>query len=72
MHPEKGQFKINAQRLKSYFGGEFHAGRQDTILSTLGEESKGVEGHQQLSYFSGLSVVRCRNVKLTMLNIALF
>ena len=36
MHPEKGQFKVNAQRLKPYFGGEFHARRQDTILSTLG------------------------------------
>ena len=24
MHPEKGQFEVNAQRLKSYFGGEFH------------------------------------------------
>ena len=22
-HPEKGQFKVNAQRLKSYFGGAF-------------------------------------------------
>ena len=36
MHPEKGQFKVNAQRLKPYFGGEFHARRQDTILSTPG------------------------------------
>ena len=25
MHLEKGQFKVNAQRLKPYFGGEFHA-----------------------------------------------
>ena len=36
MHPKKGQFKVNAQRLKLYFGGEFHIGRQDTILSTPG------------------------------------
>ena len=36
MHLEKGQFKVNAQRLKPYFGGEFLVGRQDTILSTLG------------------------------------
>ena len=36
MHPEKGQFKVNAQRLKQYFGGEFHERRQDTILSTPG------------------------------------
>ena len=36
MRPEKGQFKVNAQRLKPYFGGEFHARRQDTILSTPG------------------------------------
>ena len=27
MHPEKGQFKVNAQRLKPYFRGEFHAER---------------------------------------------
>ena len=62
MHPEKGQFKVNAQRLKPYFGGEFHAGRQD---------NKGVDRHQQFSYFSGLHVVRCRNVELLTLNIAL-
>ena len=36
MHPEKGQFKVNAQRLKPYFGGEFHVRRQATILSTPG------------------------------------
>ena len=27
MHPEKGQFKVNAQILKPYFEGEFHARR---------------------------------------------
>ena len=36
MHPEKGKFKVNAQRLKPYFGGEFHTRKQDTILSTPG------------------------------------
>ena len=36
IHPKKGQFKVNAQRLKPCFGGEIHAGRQDTILSTPG------------------------------------
>ena len=36
MHQEKGQFKVNGQRLKPYFRGEFHTGRQDTILSTPG------------------------------------
>ena len=35
MHPEKGQFKVNAQRLKPYFRGELHTERQNTILSTL-------------------------------------
>ena len=30
-----------------------------------------MEGHQQFNYFSGLSVVRCRNVELMTLNIAL-
>ena len=69
MHPKKGQFKVNAQRLKPYFGGEFHTGRQDTILSTPEEDSKGVEGRQQFNYFSGLSVVRRRNVELMTLNI---
>ena len=28
MHLEKGSFKVNAQQLKSYFGGEFHASKQ--------------------------------------------
>ena len=37
MHPEKGQFKVNAQRLKPYLRGEFDVGRQATILSTPGE-----------------------------------
>ena len=36
MHLEKGQFKVNAQRLKPYFRGELHTRKQDTILSTLG------------------------------------
>ena len=30
-----------------------------------------MEGHQQFSYFSSLSVIRCRNVELTTLNITL-
>ena len=33
-HPEKGTFKVNTQRLKSYFGGEFHANKQTIPLST--------------------------------------
>ena len=36
MHPKKGQFKVNAKRLKPYFVGEFHTGKQDTILSAPG------------------------------------
>ena len=35
MHPDKGSFKVNAQQLKSYFGGEFHASKQAINLSTL-------------------------------------
>ena len=27
MHLEKGTFKVNAQRLQPYFGGEFHASK---------------------------------------------
>ena len=34
MHLEKGTFKVNAQRLKSYIGGEFHASKQAIHLST--------------------------------------
>ena len=34
MHPEKGTFKVNTQRLKPYFGGEFHANKQTIPLST--------------------------------------
>ena len=36
MNPEKGRFKVNAQRLKPCFGGEFHTEKQNTILSTPG------------------------------------
>ena len=35
MHPKKGNFKVNAQRLKPYFGGDFHASKQAINLSTL-------------------------------------
>ena len=34
MHPEKGTFKVNAQRLNPYFGGGFHASKQSIHLST--------------------------------------
>ena len=34
MHPEKGTFKVNTQRLKPYFGGEFHASKRAIHLST--------------------------------------
>ena len=27
MHPEKGTFKVSTQRLKPYFGGDFHASK---------------------------------------------
>ena len=33
MHPEKGIFKVNTQRLKSYFGDEIHANKQTIPLS---------------------------------------
>ena len=28
MHPEKGTFKVNTQRLKPYLGGDFHTNKQ--------------------------------------------
>ena len=34
-HPEKGTFKVNTQRLKPYFGDEFHADKQTIPLNTL-------------------------------------
>ena len=34
MHLEKGSFKVNTQRLKSYFGGKFHANKQAINLNT--------------------------------------
>ena len=34
MHLEKGSFKVNAQRLKPYFRGEFHASKQSINLNT--------------------------------------
>ena len=36
-HPEKGTFKVNTQRLKLYFGGEFHADKQTIPLNTSEE-----------------------------------
>ena len=36
-HPENGTFKVNTQRLKSYFGGEFHADKQTIPLNTSEE-----------------------------------
>ena len=34
LHPEKGQFKVNAQRFKSYFRGAFPIEKQNTALGT--------------------------------------
>ena len=36
-HQEKGTFTVNTQRLKPYFGGEFHADKQ-TIKLTASDE----------------------------------
>ena len=36
MHLEKGRFKVNAQRLKPYFGGNFRAKKQSITLNTPG------------------------------------
>ena len=33
MHPEKGTFKVNTQRLKPYFRGKIHANKQTIPLS---------------------------------------
>ena len=35
LHPKKGTFKVNTQRLKPYFGGEIHANKQTIPLSVL-------------------------------------
>ena len=32
VHPKKGSFKVNGQRLKSYFGGEVNKCKEITIL----------------------------------------
>ena len=37
MHPKKGTFKVNTQRLKPYFGGEFQATKQTIHLNTTRE-----------------------------------
>ena len=42
MHPEKGTFKVNTQRLKPYFGGDFHTNKQHIQLSISGVGSQGV------------------------------
>ena len=36
-HPEKGTFTVNTQRLKPYFGGEFHAEKQIIPVTALDE-----------------------------------
>ena len=36
-HPEKGTFTVNTQRLKPYFGGEFHADKQIIPLTASDE-----------------------------------
>ena len=36
-HSEKGKFIVNTQRLKPYFGGEFHADKQIIPLTTSDE-----------------------------------
>ena len=36
-HPEKETFTVNIQRLKPYFGGDFHADKQ-TIPLTASDE----------------------------------
>ena len=36
-HPEKGNFKVNGQRLKPYFSGEVDKCKEITILKALGE-----------------------------------
>ena len=36
-HPEKGTFTVNTQRLKPYFGGEFHGDKQTIQLTALDE-----------------------------------
>ena len=36
-HPKKGTFTVTTQRLKPYFGGEFHADKQIIPLITLDE-----------------------------------
>ena len=34
MHLEKGSFKVNVQRLKPYFGGDFHESKLAINMST--------------------------------------
>ena len=36
-HHEKGTFTVNTQRLKPYFGGEFHADKQIISLTASNE-----------------------------------
>ena len=33
MHPEKGTFKVNTQRLKPYYGGEIYANKKTIPLN---------------------------------------
>ena len=78
MHLEKGSFKVNAQRLKPYFGGDFHASKQAINLSTLGtvqqrHQSEHIR-NSAVRNSSNLGVsgtLRLREVELMTLNKAL-
>ena len=65
MHPEKGTLKFNTQRLKPYFGNEFHVNKQTIPLSYQNKCSK--ESYKP----EILGTLRFRAIELTTLNKAL-
>ena len=67
MHPQRGSFKVNAQRLKPYFGGDFHASKQ---ASHQAENTKNSVIRSSCSPVV-LGTLRFREVELTTLNKAL-
>ena len=67
MHPKRGTFTVDIQRLKPYFRGRIHANKKTIPLSV--QEVLPV-GSQTVPVFRNTSL-RCRAVELTTLNKAL-
>ena len=67
MHPEKGTFKVNGQRLKRYYGGDISTEERCFVIGHT--PSKRVDERDSLV---GLLQLRCMEVELATLNLVLY